>query len=326
VSELVYWPLLAFCLTAVCIWLMLKTGLAGRLALDQPSARSLHSSSLPRSGGVVMMAMICLASLPASNEFTPTIGLALVLAIVSLLDDRVGLPVIPRLTIHIACAALGIFLVMPETQPAVSLLLILLLLWSTNLYNFMDGANGLVGGASVIGFGFLGWGFFLAGYMNDAAICWIIAMSAAGFFLFNADPAKIFMGDAGSIPLGFLAGIHGILGWARDAWPAWFPLLIFSPLLIDATLTLLGRILRGETFWEPHCEHAYQRLIRMGWRHKHVAGAYHGWMLAAGGVAAFLLSGSGAFATLIAVIVLLATVWAFFGITQKWGRFQRLMR
>jgi UDP-N-acetylmuramyl pentapeptide phosphotransferase/UDP-N-acetylglucosamine-1-phosphate transferase len=196
VSELVWWPLLAFCLTAGCIWLLLKSGLAGRMVLDQPIARSLHVAALPRSGGAVMMAAISLASLPVMDGLAPTLRLALLLGCVSLLDDRIGLPVIPRLAVQVVCAVFGIVLIIPVTAPAISLPLILLLVWATNLYNFMDGANGLVGGASLIGFGFMGWGFFAAGHFGEAAICWIIAMSAFGFLLFNADPARIFMGDS----------------------------------------------------------------------------------------------------------------------------------
>lgn len=329
-SELAWWPLLAFCLTAGCIWLLLESGLAGRMALDQPIARSLHVAALPRSGGAVMMAAISLASLPVMDELVPTLKLALLLGCVSLLDDRIGLPIIPRLAVQVACAVFGIVLIIPETAPAISLSLILLLVWATNLYNFMDGANGLVGGASLIGFGFMGWGFFAAGHLGEATLCWIIAMSAFGFLLFNVDPARIFMGDAGSIPLGFLAGLHGILGWAIDVWPAWFPLLIFSPLLVDATLTLLRRVIEGGPFWEPHCEHAYQRLVRMGWSHGHVARAYHGWMLACGSLGITLLmmanNISAGITVSIVVLVFLVAVWVFFGISRKWGRFHRLMQ
>lgn len=329
-SELILRPLFAFCLTAVTIWLLLKTGLAMRMAPDRPNMRSLHASTLPRSGGAVMVAAICLTSLWGPDEIAPALWLALFLACVSLLDDRIGLPVIPRLTIHVACAALGVFIGMPEMQPALSLPLILLLVWSTNLYNFMDGANGLVGGASLIGFGFLGWGFLATGHSGDASISWIIAMSALGFLLFNIDPAKIFLGDAGSVPLGFMAGFLGILGWARNDWPAWFPLLVFSPLLVDATLTLLRRVSLGEQFWKPHCEHAYQRLVRCGWSHRHVALAYHGWMIASGGTGIWLLLMANqlpAHSTAsIATLALVTPVWAFFRISQKWERYRRMMR
>ena len=79
------------------------------------------------------------------------------------------------------------------------------------------------------------------------------------------------MGDAGSIPLGFLAGAIGLYGWQRALWPLWFPALVFSPFILDATITLLKRALRREKLWQAHREHYYQRLVQMGWGHKKTA-------------------------------------------------------
>ena len=93
------------------------------------------------------------------------------------------------------------------------------------------------------------------------------------------------MGDAGSIPLGFLAGAIGLLGWQRGLWPLWFPVLVFSCFVLDATVTLLKRLLRGERVWEAHREHYYQRLIQMGWSHQKTALVEYAIMLASGGVA-----------------------------------------
>ena len=90
------------------------------------------------------------------------------------------------------------------------------------------------------------------------------------------------MGDAGSVPLGFLAAALGIEGWRRDLWPLWFPLLVFSPFIADATLTLTRRVLRGERVWRAHREHAYQKLVCLGWSHRRVALHAYGLMLAAG--------------------------------------------
>jgi UDP-N-acetylmuramyl pentapeptide phosphotransferase/UDP-N-acetylglucosamine-1-phosphate transferase len=76
------------------------------------------------------------------------------------------------------------------------------------------------------------------------------------------------MGDAGSIPLGFLAGALGLTGWKHGLWPLWFPLLAFAPFVIDASVTLCKRLLRRERVWQAHREHYYQRLVRMGWTHR----------------------------------------------------------
>jgi UDP-N-acetylmuramyl pentapeptide phosphotransferase/UDP-N-acetylglucosamine-1-phosphate transferase len=89
------------------------------------------------------------------------------------------------------------------------------------------------------------------------------------------------MGDAGSIPLGFLAGGLGLQGWQAGAWPAWFPVLVFSPFVVDASLTLARRLFRGERVWQAHREHAYQRLVLAGWSHRRLAAYAYALMLAA---------------------------------------------
>ena len=85
-----------------------------------------------------------------------------------------------------------------------------------------------------------------------AATSLAVAAAALGFLAFNFHPARIFLGDVGSIPLGFLAGALGVVGWRNDVWPLWFPLLVFGPFIGDATLTLLKRALRRERVWRAH--------------------------------------------------------------------------
>jgi UDP-N-acetylmuramyl pentapeptide phosphotransferase/UDP-N-acetylglucosamine-1-phosphate transferase len=89
--------------------------------------------------------------------------------------------------------------------------------------------------------------------------------------LFNFDPARIFMGDVGSIPLGFLAASLGLVGIQREVWPLWFPVLVFAPFIVDATVTLLRRAWRREKIWQAHREHYYQRLVQSGWSHRKLA-------------------------------------------------------
>jgi UDP-N-acetylmuramyl pentapeptide phosphotransferase/UDP-N-acetylglucosamine-1-phosphate transferase len=98
-----------------------------------------------------------------------------------------------------------------------------------------------------------------------------VAAAAGAFLLYNFHPARIFLGDVGSIPLGFLAGALGLLGWRNDVWPLWFPLLVFGPFVGDATLTLVKRTVRGERVWRAHREHYYQRMVRMGIGHRTTA-------------------------------------------------------
>ncbi len=90
------------------------------------------------------------------------------------------------------------------------------------------------------------------------------------------------MGDAGAIPLGFLAAAMGLWGWQQGHWPVWFPLLVFSPFIMDATVTLLKRTARGAKITEAHHEHYYQRLVQIGWGHRNTAVLGYVLMFAAG--------------------------------------------
>lgn len=281
-KEMLLLGLLGFAISAVFIRFILASGMARRLALDAPNDRSLHQGSIPRSGGVGVMLSIAICSFLATNPMSLLVSLTILLAFVSLLDDRYRLPIIVRLVIHIASAAIVILVMMPGLTGFMLAMLVLLLVWGINLYNFMDGANGLAGGMTTIGFSFLGIATLSGNWIELSVLCFSIAMAALGFLIFNFGQAKIFLGDNGSIPLGFLAGSICVLGCHRSIWPATFPLLVFLPFLADATVTLLKRLLRGDTFWQPHREHYYQRLIRMGWSHRKTALAYYCWMVMAG--------------------------------------------
>lgn len=254
------------------ILVLLNTGLAWRIAMDEPNARSLHVRPTPRVGGWgLMVALFCLA---------PWVGMVWLLLPVALLmfvsfaDDRLGLSSALRFVVHGFAAAL--FLGMSGLGGGWWLLPVgLSLVWMINLYNFMDGSDGLAGGMAVVGFGSYAVAAVLAGDGVLASWAGILAGAAAGFLAFNLHPAKVFMGDVGSVPLGFLAGSLGLFGWHSNAWPLWFPVVVFGPFIADATVTLIRRILRGERFWHAHREHCYQRLVLSGFGHARTAwGAY----------------------------------------------------
>jgi len=204
---------------------------------------------------------------------------AVLLAAVFLVDDVRGLPVLPRFLAQFLAAVSFVV----ATGPYGLLLLPLLTLgivWSANLYNFMDGSNGLAGGMAVIGFGAYAVAAALADDPEVALLSAIIVGAAAGFLVWNFDPARIFLGDAGSIPLGFLAAAIGVLGWDRALWPFWFPALVFSTFIVDSGLTLAKRLIHRENPFQAHRSHYYQRLIRMGWSHRRLALAGYALMLA----------------------------------------------
>jgi len=263
-------PLAAF-FAAVLVARLLLTPAGRRLALDTPNDRSLHAHAVPRTGGLAVVAGVAVACALAQPGVAVTLGAALALAAVSFADDLLGLPTLARLAAHLAAASVVLAFELGYAEPVLFTILLLTIAWYTNLYNFMDGSDGLAGGMAVIGFGAYAIAAHLSGAGPFAALCASVAAAAAGFLVFNFPPARLFMGDAGSVPLGFLAGALGVVGWSRGYWPIWFPLLVFAPFVCDATLTLLRRALRRERVWQAHRDHYYQRLVRMGFGHRGTA-------------------------------------------------------
>jgi UDP-GlcNAc:undecaprenyl-phosphate/decaprenyl-phosphate GlcNAc-1-phosphate transferase len=245
---------------------------------DHPNERSLHSVPTPRIGGLgIVAATLPFAAQHASGALMTIFGCALALAALSALDDARSLPVAVRLPAH-ATAALVV--VLASSQPPVTewpwgwtgaAAAVLGIVWATNLFNFMDGADGLAGGMAALGFGAFAVAASSAGFEALALACATLASASAGFLFYNFPPARVFLGDCGSIPLGFLAAALGLHGALAGAWPAWFPLLVFSPFAVDATVTLLLRLARGERIWIAHRSHGYQRLLLAGWTHRRLA-------------------------------------------------------
>lgn len=295
--------ILVFLATWAGLRALLASGLAHRLAIDEPNARSLHVVPTPRVGGLVLIPAALAGWLAASPSLLPLAALAGGLSLLSYADDRHDLPVVLRFGAHLAAAAIAASLILPAAPWWTLALAALAIGWLTNLYNFMDGADGLAGGMAVAGFGACAVAAFLAGAPALAVPALMLAAAAAGFLLVNFPPAKVFMGDAGSIPLGFLAGTLGLVGIAQDVWPWWFLLLAFAPFVVDATVTLLRRALRGEKVWRAHREHAYQKLVRSGWSHRRLAVAE--WVLmAAGSVAAVALRETAATGAVLAGVAI----------------------
>jgi UDP-N-acetylmuramyl pentapeptide phosphotransferase/UDP-N-acetylglucosamine-1-phosphate transferase len=260
-------PLLCLLLVAGLLKLLLASGWAARIAMDLPNERSLHAAPIPRIGGIVLVGVSLAAAAVIAPALRPLLLIAAALALVSAWDDRHGLPVALRFAVHLA-AAVGAVVVLQVDGPVWQTVgLILLLTWVMNLYNFMDGSDGLAGGMALFGFGALAIAA-LGAAPDVAATAFCIAAAATGFLWHNFHPARVFLGDAGSIPLGFLAGSLGLAGWVNGLWHGWFPLLVFSPFIVDASLTLVARVLRGQKPWQAHREHAYQRMVAGGLGHR----------------------------------------------------------
>lgn len=274
----------AFIACLLALFVLLSEALRSRV-LDQPNARSLHARPVPRTGGVAILAGLALSAIWLPDESLPLLWIALALGAASFADDLTGLHPGLRLLMHLAAGACALWQLGLAEPGALSLVLLLAVGWMTNLYNFMDGSDGLAGGMAVAGFGAYAAGAHAAGLSGLAELSLALAAANAAFLLFNFHPARVFMGDAGSIPLGFLAGALGVAGWHAGAWPLWFPALAFAPFVADASLTLAKRLLRGEKVWQAHREHYYQRLVRMGLGHRRTALAEYALMAACAGAA-----------------------------------------
>ena len=257
--------------------------------LDSPTDRSLHDVPKPRTGGVaiflsIFIAWIVIVLTQDLETFIYYIltGL-LLLALISYLDDRNSIPQLWRLLVHVLAAILlllsGLGLSVSDHQFEGNInynyifntLIIFVIVWCVNLYNFMDGMDGLACGMGIIGFGclaILGW---LAGNELFLILVSIVAAANLGFLPHNFPPAKIFMGDAGSITMGYLVAFFSLWGIHEAIFVWWVPILIFSPFIVDATVTLIKRLLSGENIWEAHKSHHYQKLVIIGWGHKKTA-------------------------------------------------------
>lgn len=283
-------PLLSFLLAYLLIFWLVKGNILR--ILDFPNKRSLHSTPVPRTGGIGLILSILIVWLlfSASLPISLWVGFGL-LALISFADDVRGLSVLVRLLVHIIVAiSFSAMLLLDGYDWVMGIGIALAIVWMSNLYNFMDGSDGLAGGMTLIGFGYYGVAALLAGNIEFAMINFCIMASAGAFLRFNFHPAQIFMGDVGAVPLGFLAAALGTLGWVKGLWSLWLPLLIFSPFIVDATVTLLKRLIRGERIWQAHREHYYQRIVQSGFGHRNTALFAYALMLIVGGNAVWASS------------------------------------
>lgn len=267
-----------------------------RQLLDIPNERSSHVAPTPRGGGLIVVVI----SLSSYLIYTIISGQrlmwgyfagAILIAVVSWLDDLYSISFIWRFLIHSLAAALVLYdagfwqsIYFPvvdsriELGPFGAVLSFLWIVWLTNAYNFMDGIDGISGMQAVTA----GLGWMLLGYLIGFPVVsfygGILAFSSLGFLVHNWPPAKIFLGDVGSAFLGFSFAVMPFLaGSEHSGKPA--PLPIIALLLVwyfvfDTVLTFFSRLLRRHRVWEPHREHLYQQLIISGLSHRFVSLLY----------------------------------------------------
>ncbi|MGK0298206.1 MAG: Fuc2NAc and GlcNAc transferase [Gammaproteobacteria bacterium] len=280
----IVWLSLAFVLIVFLSWTI--TSWANRYALnnsimDHPNQRSLHYVPMPRGGGLSIALLILFgivilwACQLLSIELTMAafIGGSLV-ALIGWLDDRSNFPIVIRALFYLLASVWSVYwmLGMSFGTNVNNILLILCLIlgiaWLTNLYNFMDGSDG-VAALQAISSGIMG-GVFLI-YVNETGLVYlllVIIASSTGFLIWNWPPARIFMGDVGSCLLGFIYSIIIIETYIKNILPLTIWLILFSFFICDASLTLLYRVASGKEWYRAHRQHGYQLYIQMGKSHK----------------------------------------------------------
>jgi UDP-GlcNAc:undecaprenyl-phosphate/decaprenyl-phosphate GlcNAc-1-phosphate transferase len=251
--------------------------LAPHLPHDRPGHRSLHARPVPRVGGLAIWAGVLVAvgvtapAVPVPAAWLFAWG---AVALVSAADDWYGVRPGIRLAVQALAAAIAAAAILwpapagasPGQAVIVGTVAVVAIAWAANLYNFMDGSDGLAAAMAVVGFGAYAAAEMVGG--GSGTLPLVVAAAVLPFLVVNAPPARMFMGDVGAVPLGFLAATIGLAGWRVGHWPAWFPVLVFLPFIADATTTLGRRLWRRERVWEAHRSHYYQRFHQLGAGHR----------------------------------------------------------
>ncbi len=282
----------AVLLTAYIIAVLL-TGVSRRYALrrsllDIPNDRSSHSVPTPRGGGlaiavtlVVGLAVLGLLGVVPARLVWALLGGGTLVAGIGWLDDHRHVPPRWRAAVHVLAALWAVYCLGGLAEIALggrgwhlgflgSLLAVVAIVWLINLYNFMDGIDGLAGLEAVItglGAAALAW---WGGAPGLAAAAALVALSSGGFLWWNWPPAKIFMGDVGSGLLGYCFAVLALAGEKAGAVPGVVWLILLAVFVLDATFTLISRVLRGEQWYTAHRSHAYQRGVQLGYSHRRI--------------------------------------------------------
>ena len=265
-----------------CLWALRLAQKSGMIAL--PGERQSHSHATPTGGGLglvfsIVITTVCLEliiSLPVFwwQNMLPGI---LLLTVVGWRDDKIPVSSFLRLLIQLVVSIWLIgfaSLAFALKDVFVFAVTVLSIVWLMNVYNFMDGSNGMAGFQGIFA-GLVMAGLFQAGGEQAMAlIALAVAAACAGFLPLNFPNAKVFMGDVSSVPLGFIFASFAIYGLYTGSLNLTVSILIMSVFLVDATLTLLSRAFRGEQWYTAHAHHVYQRLIALGWSHSQVLMLY----------------------------------------------------
>ena len=265
--------------------LALRRYALARGILARPTDRGLHERPIPSGGGLSVSLLTLLGASAAHVLFSLPDGFVAallggggLLTLLGWVDDRRALGPAPKAALQAAAALWAVALLgvpggpewlvpHPAIVPLRYLFAALGIVWFVNLFNFMDGADGLAGLQALMAGLVSGLFLWAAGATGAAVVLLTMAAAAAGFLLLNRPPARIFMGDAGSCFLGYLFGVFAFCDLGAQGLPFFYWLLLLSLFVCDATLTLSRRVARGERWYRAHRQHAYQRLILSGRSH-----------------------------------------------------------
>jgi len=242
--------------------------------LDRPNERSSHQQPTPHGGGAGLMLAFCIGLLGAGLHYGPwppgyglVAGLALLLMLLGIVDDLLSLSVRLRLALYGLACLVAALSVLPTPLTGITVLgvatatlLALAMLWLVNLYNFMDGIDGIAATQCVLACSAAAGLSWQPAGNSYAMFCLLLAASHLGFLLWNWPPARLFMGDAGSIPTGFLLASLALLGAVQGQLHPACWLILLAVFISDASWTLVWRMASGQPFTRPHRLHAYQRL------------------------------------------------------------------
>lgn len=264
-------------LSSIGVGIIRRIAIAKKM-IDFPNERSSHEHPTPRGGGlsivVIVLAGVFLFGLTGilAWNIIGAIWVGGLIALVGYIDDGGGLSPFKRIFIHFIAASVGIILLGGITSLDLGftrlewgfvgqILTVFGIVWMINLFNFMDGIDGLASSEAIFLFGVGGLMLANAGINNLFLLCMLYVGACSGFLWWNWPPAKIFMGDVASGFLGYLIAILAITS-SNQGFSLWSWLILISVFFVDATITLLRRIIHGEKWYKPHRSHAYQHLAR----------------------------------------------------------------
>lgn len=255
--------------------------------MDVPNERSLHTHPTIRGGGIVFISLflgsflfIKYSTQTQLNELSLFMISTLILALISFFDDLYHLSARLRFLIQSLVALMVILFIRPQelefflfsitNQYIIAIFLFLTLIWAINHFNFMDGLDGFCAMQSVFLLAAYAFFFSINVGLIPQQLCWILECSLLGFLLFNFPPATLFMGDVGSVSLGFIIFVMAIIGQKNYQIPIVYWFVLNGLFLFDATITLFRRVWNKEKWFTAHKKHAYQRLRQFGLSSKHI--------------------------------------------------------